>query len=123
MDSDELHSLDQLSDEIKRIYNRTNLMIRMVEIHAVPIQPPHLRSIRVPFEFKLSLEKNRNSSDSTKAGSFVKRVLEIDSMDRSFKEDELNNNSCLFSRSRKRHQSRSLAHTSMIMTRPFKEEL
>lgn len=50
-------------------------MARMVDIHSIPIEVPHLRPIRVPFEFKLSVEKNRTSSDSTKTGSFVRRVL------------------------------------------------
>jgi len=85
LEPEELHSLEQLTQGSKRIYSRTSLMTRMVDIHALPVRVPHLRQIRIPFEFKLSVEKNRASSDSTKTGSFIKRVLEMDSLDRSFK--------------------------------------
>jgi hypothetical protein len=75
--------------------------------------------MKIPFDFKLSVEKNRSSSESTKAGSLIRRVLEIDSLDRSFKEDDLTQS--IFTYNKKRNNTRQSINKSMIMNRSFKE--
>lgn len=116
-EKDELDSLHQLVHEANRLHSKASVYCRMSDIYNIPLDRDSLKPVRVPVEFRLSVEKLSRSTSSLVTGKRerMRKVMKMESQERTFAEDELQE------RHREGRSSRKHSlNKSMMVYRPFR---